>query len=208
MSEDRLKALLKAGGPLVSEELGTERAALLEEAAWRRYRALAPGAPKFAQRINRELFILGLPLLALYRVLREDFGVGEAPAVALLERVLGAVYRPLAGSLLGTAAVNVMFGVGFVRNIGLRMAFEANEPEGFRFEKIEDEGAVFGFDVRECALVKYLKAQGAPEIVPMICRIDDIMAERLRGMTLKRTGTIGMGAERCDFRYVQLRKKT
>jgi hypothetical protein len=208
MSEDRLRALLKASRPLVSEELGPERATLLEESAWRRYRSLEAGAPKFAQRINRELFVLGPPLLAVYRALREDLGLEEAPALALLERMVGAVYRPLAGSLLGAAAINVMLGVSFVRNIGLGMAYRANEPEGFRFEKVEEEGAVFGFDVRECALVKYLKAQGAPEIVPMICRVDDIMAEGLRGMALKRTGTIGMGAERCDFRYVQVKKKT
>lgn len=66
-----------------------------------------------------------------------------------------------------------------------------------------DPEAAFAFDVRECALVKYCRAQGAPEIVPILCRLDDLMAAQLRGLRLVRKGTIAMGAERCDFRYVK-----
>ena len=36
-------------------------------------------------------------------------------------------------------------------------------------------GALLAFDVRECALVKYAKAHGAPEIVSLICALDDLM---------------------------------
>jgi hypothetical protein len=207
MREKRLRLLLSASRPLVEEALGEAAGAALGEGAWRRFNALEPDAPRFRQKINEGLFELGVPLLAVYQALREDLSMEQAPAVELLERALGAMYKPFLESRWRRAFLNLMFGVKPVRDIGLRMAYRADEPQGFRFEEVDEPGAVFGFDVRECALVKYLKAQGSPEIVPMICRLDDLMAAQLRGLSLRRQGTIGMGAERCDFRYVQIRRK-
>lgn len=37
--------------------------------------------------------------------------------------------------------------------------------------------------------------------VPLVYRIDDMLAETMPGSELERSGTIAQGAERCDFRY-------
>ena len=55
-------------------------------------------------------------------------------------------------------------------------------------------------------LAEFARRHGAPEIVPMICRLDDLKVKDLHGIELHRTGTLGTGAERCDFRYVTAKK--
>jgi hypothetical protein len=201
--EKRFQQIIDAGIPMIERELGRDKAAIFESRAWQHYVPLAAQAPSFEQRINSQLFALGVPMLALYRTLRVDFGMAKEPALHLLDEMLSSAYRAILDSPVMAAAVNVVYRVGFIRNRVMKRAFDANEPHGFRFERVDDPDAVFALDVRECALVKYATAQGAPEIVPLICRIDDLVSERLRGITLKRTGTISTGAERCDFRYVR-----
>jgi hypothetical protein len=202
-SERRLREIIRAGKPLIEERLGAPSAALFENRVLERYGALNAGAPSFKRAVNNRLFSLGVPLLAAHRVLLDDFHMEKAAAVSLLEAMVVATMRPRVESLAGRALLNVTFRLPIVRDLGLRQAYAADEPDGFRFEEVRDPEAAFGFDVHECALVKYCRAQGAPEIVPILCRLDDLMAAQLRGLRLVRKGTIATGAERCDFRYVK-----
>lgn len=204
--ERRLQAILRAGRPLIEERFGASSAALFEPKVLERFSALNAGAPAFKQAINHRLFSLGVPILAVYRVLLDDFKMDKDAAVSLLEAIMLATTRPRVESFAGRALLNVGFRLPMLRDIALKQAYAADEPEGFRFEEVRDPGAVFAFDVRECALVKYARAQGAPEIVPVLCRLDDLMAAQLRGLRLVRKGTIAMGAERCDFRYVRTKR--
>jgi hypothetical protein len=67
---------------------------------------------------------------------------------------------------------------------------------------VEGDGAEFDFgtDITECAIKKFLCAQGADELTPYLCRID-FAVSRAFGMGLSRTMTIAEGGEKCDFRY-------
>ena len=204
MREAYLERLLEHGHPVAERELGAERAAELAERARAKFRALAPEAPRFRQMMNERLFVAGVPMLAIYRVLRDEHRMAEEPALALLGEMSERTMRAYLASPLRRTLARLMFDTPVAR-LTMPLAYAASEPDGFRFEKAAADapGTTLAFDVRECALVKYLRSQGAPEIVPLICHLDDVMAEPLRRVRLVRTGTIGQGAERCDFRYVR-----
>jgi pimeloyl-ACP methyl ester carboxylesterase len=76
--------------------------------------------------------------------------------------------------------------------------------DDFVFEFVEGDGQdlVFGVDYTQCAIVKYLAREGAPELAPYLCWLDylEFAAMHLR---LVRTETIAQGGGRCDFRLVR-----
>lgn len=55
------------------------------------------------------------------------------------------------------------------------------------------------FDIIQCPYCKYLKEIGCPELVHMSCNIDEYIYGNLPGLEFKRTGTLGTGADKCDF---------
>jgi hypothetical protein len=152
--------------------------------------------------VNWKLFVAAVPLLALYQTLREDFDMAQEPALGLAEQMLRDAYAVRIGPVM-TAALNAVYQLRPIRNLLVSKMLKADEPEGFHFEKVDEPGAIMAFDVRVCPIVNFAKQHGAPEIVPVICRLDDLVADLLLGIELHRSGTIGMGAERCDFRYVR-----
>jgi hypothetical protein len=203
---ERLEQILEDGRSHATRALGEEGAAVLHTRAKARYLEIEPTIPLFQQSTNRALFVLGPPVLAIYQALQSDLGVDRAPALRLVEEMLLAFYRKQMkkGPILG-AAMSLALRLKPARSLLLR-SLAVDEPEGFLFEKIDDPGALMAFDVRECALVKFARRHGAPEIVPMLCRLDDLAAASLSGIELRRTGTIATGAARCDFRYVKARR--
>jgi hypothetical protein len=65
----------------------------------------------------------------------------------------------------------------------------------------------YGYDYTECAIVKYLKAQGAQEVAPYVC-LNDFIQSRAYGTGLHRTKTLAQGDGLCNFRYQQGRAVT
>src|SRR5262245_39712451 len=84
-NEKTLQQILDVGLPVVERTLGEARSALLRPKAEARLAALEPDAPDFRDRVNRTLFELGVPVLALYLTLRDDLGLDQEPALRLLE---------------------------------------------------------------------------------------------------------------------------
>lgn len=89
---------------------------------------------------------------------------------------------------------------------GLRQRAERSQlrvyPGDFVFQFIDGagKGFDFGVDYTECAIVKFLRAEGAAELAPQLCQLDAPMCRAL-GIGLRRTGTLAAGALRCDFRF-------
>lgn len=192
--------LLRGGRQILEEALGAAAATRLEGEALRHLAGLDACAPNFHQRMNRRLFSLGVPALAVYRALREDRGLSEERALGIVELLLERRTRDVMGKPVRRAILSTALRLPVLRERVAREITSLDEPEGFRMDRVEGEG-VLGFDVQECALHRYLSAQGAPELTKLICRLDDVMMEYVEGLALVRTGTIGRGDERCDFRY-------
>jgi len=75
-------------------------------------------------------------------------------------------------------------------------------PAGWVNEFVEGDGANFdfGLDIVECGICKFYKEQGAEEYIPYLC-LGDYPQFRAFGIGMKRTQTIGNGAQKCDFRF-------
>ena len=89
--------------------------------------------------------------------------------------------------------------------LALRTAAEASQREPrkgeFVFEVPDDEpGADVAMNVVSCGICHHFSKYGAMELVPYMCALDDVISDKL-DQGLRRTGTIALGAHRCDFRY-------
>jgi hypothetical protein len=204
-----VREILKASRPLLKQALGEERSERFQHRARARIEALEPGAPRFHAPMNKMLFGLGVPVLGLYQALREDLGVEREPALRLLEEMVQSAFHRMYDSPLRGAMTGAFYRMGWFRELMRKWMRSAQEPHGFHFEvagRERGEDSLI-FEVRGCALLKYFTAHGAPEVVPILCRLDELTARSMRGVKLERTGTIAMGAGHCDFRYVSTRNE-
>jgi hypothetical protein len=86
---------------------------------------------------------------------------------------------------------------------GKRISRKAH-PDGFRAEIITDKKEIFGlgygFDIVECGICKLFKKHNYEKYASILCEVDELTAQ-LAGLKLIRTGTIALGAKKCDFRF-------
>lgn len=78
---------------------------------------------------------------------------------------------------------------------------EGAAADEFVFEVVEGDGDHdWGMNITRCAVCHAFSKHGAMALVPYMCASDDKVSDA-GGQGLRRTGTIGLGAERCDFRF-------
>jgi len=77
-------------------------------------------------------------------------------------------------------------------------------PENWVGEFIEGDNKNFdyGFNFIECGWLKLIKNEGAEEIAPYAC-LCDYARMQVMGIGFKRTKTIAVGADICDFRFIK-----
>ena len=74
-------------------------------------------------------------------------------------------------------------------------------PEnGFRNVFYPRKKGEYRMDVISCPYFRYFTELGCPEITKIFCENDDRIYGCLPGLKFLRTGTLGKGAEKCDFR--------
>ncbi|MCR4722420.1 MAG: L-2-amino-thiazoline-4-carboxylic acid hydrolase [Eubacteriales bacterium] len=57
----------------------------------------------------------------------------------------------------------------------------------------------YRMDVTECPYCRYFTELGCPELTKIFCENDERIYGNLPGLRFERTGTLGKGAQRCDF---------
>ena len=57
----------------------------------------------------------------------------------------------------------------------------------------------YRMDVISCPYCRTFAELGCPELTKIFCENDERIYGRLPGLKFERTGTLGKGAERCDF---------
>ncbi|MBR3356568.1 MAG: L-2-amino-thiazoline-4-carboxylic acid hydrolase [Solobacterium sp.] len=70
---------------------------------------------------------------------------------------------------------------------------------GFRNVFYPKKKGEFRMDVTACPYCRYFMELGCPELTKVFCENDDRIYGSLTGLKFERTGTLGKGAERCDF---------
>ena len=75
-------------------------------------------------------------------------------------------------------------------------------PMDWVFTWVPGDGKTFdyGFDIRECAVVKFYHQQGADELTPQLCNLDHFLAFAM-GYQFRRGGVLATGSPCCDCRY-------
>ncbi len=76
------------------------------------------------------------------------------------------------------------------------------KPGEFVFEALIGDRSEFdwGMNITSCAICHFYAQHDAKELAPYLCALDDVESDR-EGLGLRRTGSIAVGADRCDFRY-------
>ncbi len=71
-------------------------------------------------------------------------------------------------------------------------------------EFVSGEGADFewGYNVKSCAICHAAAKYDAMDLVPYFCAVDDVMSDK-GNQGLRRTGSLALGAQHCDFRYTR-----
>jgi hypothetical protein len=150
---------------------------------------------------NRDL-IQSTWALAIYRVLRRR---GKS-----VEEVGGLIYKSREALIVTFPKVLIRFYswyrfTSFFKNKWRKFTLETQErehPDNFVMTFVEGDGKEFdyGYDYSECAILKFFESQGAPELLPYICATD-IPVSKALNLGLKRTTTLALGGEKCDFRF-------
>ena len=137
------------------------------------------------------------PSAAVYLTAKERlgektaFGVVENAAVQLTRQLGKKLARLM--RLPGMRALFVRIWDPLVRKVfgpenGFQNAF---------YPKRKDE---YRMDVLACPYCRYFTELGCPELTRIYCENDERTYGNLPGIVFERTGTLGKGADRCDFR--------
>ncbi len=70
---------------------------------------------------------------------------------------------------------------------------------GFENVFYPKEKGAYRMDIVACPYNRYFTELGCPEITKIFCENDERMYGDLPGLVFERTGTLGKGAEKCDF---------
>jgi len=87
----------------------------------------------------------------------------------------------------------------FLRIFAKMLDSSFNEDAGFQSTKLCISKDEVCFDINQCPYCKYLTEIGCPEIIRFSCEIDQWIYGDLPGLKFERAGTLGTGADKCDF---------
>ena len=189
------------------QRYGEDEAAVMRREMGEEYSRLIPQVPYLGSRRENPLAsqVFGAAAdLALYRVVLAHGGTLE-DAGELIHHLTRAQWQRLPRALRRVLRAYVFSGLR--RRQSQKEAVRSQQrryPGDWVFEYVPGDGRSFdlGRDYTECAIVKFLHAQGADELCPYLCDTDYILWETI-GAGFYRTKTLAWGCDRCDFRYTK-----
>jgi hypothetical protein len=144
-------------------------------------------------RMRRERLLL--PGLALYQILKNEYGQAEKALVETDMLFRKAFFRV---KRFGIPLLNHLPDPFPLIHPMLR-SYAVSEYGPGELEVLEDGPDCFAMRVYRCYLLDTLTAQGAPELTPLFCATDDWLAELLPRVRWERTHTLSRGGAYCDF---------
>jgi ubiquinone biosynthesis protein len=168
--------------------------------AWDRYYELEPSVPM--ERTLGAVFTthLAAATLAIHDTLLRH-GVSPQASYQLIYDIGWKFYTEMGEPPLLLAAA-------FTRDPHKRVRFATDlfrkfpfEQPGYLWQDVPSARDVVAFDCTRCPVAEFFANHQASELcVQTWCNLDFPLAEKWGGR-LERTGTIAMGAQRCDFRW-------
>ena len=146
---------------------------------------------KMKQHTDGQMFRMA----AVYMALKEAY---PEAALEMLEAGVQREGKRIAKMLSCALYISGMDYV-FLRIFAKMLDSYFNEDAGFQSKKHCISKDEVNFDINQCPYCKYLTEIGCPEIIRFSCEIDEWIYGNLPGLKFERTGTLGTGANRCDF---------
>ena len=138
-----------------------------------------------------------LPMAAVYLTVKD--AIDQATAYRIVE---DAAIRKCAGI---EKTLQRLMKLPGMRNLFVRIwdpltkkVFGSNS--GFKNTFFPKRKGEYRMDVTACPYFRYLSELGCPELTKVFCENDERIYGNLPGIRFERTGTLGKGASRCDFR--------
>lgn len=196
--------LMRSALPGLVQRCGAQEANHLLMAAKDHFSRLLPEIPYIGGQRNNftDTLVKAASLLALYRGLQprgitpDEFGAITAEAARhYVMRFPGWLRR-----LIGLLYQSRWYRRRTVR--AARASQNSRYPADFVYEVVDGDGLAFdwGINYRRCGIVHYFHVQGADELSPHMCWLDNLIYPAI-GIDLVRTGTLAQGCSHCDFRF-------
>ena len=137
------------------------------------------------------------PSAAIYLAAKER--LGEKTAFSIVENAAIELTNSLGRKLARMMRLPGMRAL-FIRiwDPLVRKVFGADN--GFRNTFYPKQKGEYRMDVLACPYCRYFAELGCPELTRIYCENDERTYGNLPGIAFERTGTLGKGADRCDFR--------
>jgi hypothetical protein len=202
--QDQMEALQSAFVRILTRQYGETKAQMLDQEFQQELETALSQLP-FIGTSEENKWADNMPSaafgLAAYRVL--------VPEYATMEEVGYMLYETLQLDMSGLTAFvmrttyNEKAIIEKLKALAVRSQ-KCQYPEDWVMTFVEGDSQDFtyGVDVTECAIQKYLTAQGAPELTRYLCLTDYVASEAM-GRGLVRDKTLAEGCSVCNFRYKQ-----
>jgi hypothetical protein len=148
-------------------------------------------------------------LLAIYRSVRSALGDEERALTVLGEALTGPLRQQI------TSYIDNRFGISqdapeeaFHRvSQNFKSRGEASFGRSFRYvDDVRDERRAF-VNVERCLFNEFFRQNGAPEVTPILCALDNVWADELSkpryGVRFERPTTLAKGDEACRFQFTK-----
>ena len=137
------------------------------------------------------------PSAAIYRTAKER--LGEKTAFSIVENAAIELTDQLGKKLARLMRLPGMRSL-FVRIWDPLVRKVFGPDNGFRNAFYPKQKGEYRMDVLACPYCRYFTELGCPELTRIYCENDERTYGHLPGIAFERTGTLGKGADRCDFR--------
>ncbi len=136
------------------------------------------------------------PSAAIYLTAKER--IGERAAYGIVEGAaveLTARYAKKLAGLMRVPGMRALF-VHIWNPLTRRLFGPNNGFQNVFYPKVK---GAFRMDILACPYFRYFTELGCPELTKIFCENDERMYGKLPGVAFERAGTLGKGADRCDF---------
>ncbi|MEM5775068.1 MAG: L-2-amino-thiazoline-4-carboxylic acid hydrolase [Anaerolineaceae bacterium] len=155
-----------------------------------------PENPVLKNHLTRHI----LPGLALYRVLLQEHDGNREAALAEVDEAFCA--QMTAKANLMSVPLRLWPEPFALFRRSLKKVMNQYPADGWDFIYEENSAERVAFSTTRCFYYDVLTALNAPELTPLFCRMDDVMAEAFPpNIRFIRPHTLGRGDRLCDFEY-------
>lgn len=179
----------------LAERFGKEEVNHIWEKAGRNWEELSRQYAHLPEKVKQHTDGQMFRIAAVYMAIKEEY---PSEAMELMETGVEREGRRVAKLLSPLLRIPGMPRV-MLWIFGKMLDTSFGEDAGFQSTKYCMTTDEVHFDILQCPYCKYLTEIGCEEIIHLSCDVDEWIYGNLPGLEFRRSGTLGKGAERCDF---------